>query len=124
LEEYEDDEILEFHTENESKVNAAKNKCILPFYNLVTHPFFNFLIFLLIICNMVLLTMDDLYTTKAEAKKLHSFNEYLSLIFLIELILKMIGLGPKIYLKDSYNRFDAFVVLCSIVEFILYNTMD
>jgi voltage-dependent calcium channel L type alpha-1D len=36
----------------------------------------------------------------------------------------MIGLGPSHYITDSYNRFDAFVVLCSIVEEIMFHTTD
>jgi hypothetical protein len=35
------------------------------------------------------------------------------------MVLKMIGLGPKNYIKDSYNCFDAIIVLFSLTEWIL-----
>ena len=54
--------------DDRSRADAKGNKCIFAIYKLVTHPFFNFLIFLLIIGNMVLLTMDDHYNTKAKEK--------------------------------------------------------
>ena len=37
-------------------------------------------------------------------------------IFIIEMILKLVGLGCREYLKDRYNDFDCFVVMISIVE--------
>ncbi len=37
-------------------------------------------------------------------------------IFIVELALKLIGLGPVKYLKDRLNYLDGFVVMISIAE--------
>ena len=39
--------------------------------------------------------------------------------FLVEMIIKLIGLGPRNYLKDRFNIFDAFIVIVSIVDWTL-----
>ena len=43
-------------------------------------------------------------------------NETLSWIFFGEMMVKLIGLGPNLYVQDSFNIFDGVVVLISIVE--------
>uniref|UniRef100_A0A7S2IRG1 Ion transport domain-containing protein n=1 Tax=Haptolina brevifila TaxID=156173 RepID=A0A7S2IRG1_9EUKA len=47
---------------------------------------------------------------------LNSMNIILTLVFTVETVVKIIGLGPKIYRKDFMNMFDAFVVVFSVVE--------
>jgi hypothetical protein len=66
--------------------------------------------------------MEEYPMTKAKAYKLDAYNQVFSGAFLVELILKLIGLQPKNYLKDPFNRFDAFVVLCSIIEIVISNS--
>lgn len=40
-------------------------------------------------------------------------------MFLAELIIKVIGFGPKLYVKDRFNIFDAFITILTIAENIL-----
>lgn len=47
-------------------------------------------------------------------------NHVLSFTFLLEMIIKLIGFGPKNYAKDILNIFDAIVVCISAVEIVLY----
>jgi hypothetical protein len=47
--------------------------------------------------------MEEYPITKAQTKKLHTVNEAFSIAFLIELILKLLGLGPRNYIKDPFN---------------------
>ena len=39
------------------------------------------------------------------------------ILFTVEMILKIIGLGIKGYINDSFNLFDAFVVIMSYVDY-------
>ena len=112
--------ICENDLDTNSRNMAKKYVCLLPFYILVTHPLFNFFIFLLIIGNTVILSLDTYPLTKAEKNFFNDANEIFSYCFLCEMILKLVGLGPGNYMKDSYNRFDSIVVCCSIVELIMF----
>lgn len=39
------------------------------------------------------------------------------------MVFKLVGLGPKCYVKDFYNCFDAFVVVLSLIDFVLAMTI-
>ena len=47
---------------------------------------------------------------------LEILNFVLTVLFTIEMVLKLIGLGLFQYLRDGYNRFDGIIVIFSIVE--------
>jgi hypothetical protein len=49
---------------------------------------------------------------------LEGANVFLTLFFLFEMILKLIGLGIVEYLADTFNQFDAFIVITSMIELI------
>ena len=40
-------------------------------------------------------------------------------IFFLEMIVKLLGMGPSNYIKDSYNIFDAVIVTISIVDILV-----
>jgi hypothetical protein len=46
-------------------------------------------------------------------------NTILTVIFTVEAVIKLLGLGPKIYAMDNFNIFDCVVVVISIVEVLL-----
>merc|ERR1719421_619325 len=46
-------------------------------------------------------------------------NGVLTVIFTLESILKIYGLGPKIFWMDKMNRFDLFVVIFSVLELVI-----
>jgi len=43
-------------------------------------------------------------------------------IFFLEMIIKITGLGPNTYIKDSFNIFDAIIVTLSIIDIFLSST--
>ena len=43
-------------------------------------------------------------------------NEFFTWAFTAELVFKLIGLGPKQYVKDVWNKFDAVVVTISLID--------
>jgi len=45
-------------------------------------------------------------------------NSSLTCIFAVEMILKMVGLGIKAYVRDGFNDFDAIIVIVGLLEFL------
>jgi hypothetical protein len=74
---------------------------------------------LAIIANTLILSLDRYPISKSEAGALEIINEAMTYTFLIEMIIMITGLGPNEYARDSFNLFDAFVVVLSIVELII-----
>jgi hypothetical protein len=74
---------------------------------------------LAIILNTFILSLDRYPITNAEADSLEVINEGMTYVFLVEMLVMIAGLGPNEYSRDSFNLFDAFVVVLSIVELIM-----
>ena len=55
---------------------------------------------------------------------LASVNLFFTILFALELISKLIGMGPKEYIRDTFNVFDGIIVMLSIVELILDSSSD
>jgi sensor histidine kinase YesM len=85
----------------------------------VTGHLFNFLIFCLIILNTLLLASDGHPTSPEKQEFMWYASEFFTWIFVAELLFKLIGLGPKNYIADSYNIFDAVVVGISLVDWVI-----
>ena len=70
---------------------------------------FQWAITISIVVNTVCLALDKYPADVDLAKKLDSANIAFFCIFMLEFIIKMIGMGPKIYIRDQFNIFDAIV---------------
>ena len=46
-------------------------------------------------------------------------NLFFTVIFAVEMVLKLYGFGCKKYASDSFNLFDAFIVTMSYVELVV-----
>jgi len=91
----------------------------LGFFMLVSHPYFHLTIMLLILLNTVVLAVDHYPMDENLARDLEVVNFSLTLAFAVEMILKLVGLGPWLYAQDAFNLFDAVIVLASLTEVIV-----
>ena len=87
-----------------------------PFYRIVMHPAFDGFIMLCIFINTITLAMshfDPIYNGMAPWKKdgLEVCEYVFNFIFLVEMILKLIGLTPIRYCSNFSNLFDGFIVV-------------
>ena len=92
-------------------------------YLLVTSVAFNFFIFVLILLNTLTLALYRFDQSYQKELLLSYCNEFFTWAFFAEMILKLIGLGPKNYVKDGYNQFDAVVVIVSLIDWIISRTL-
>jgi len=77
----------------------------------------------MIILNTLSLAVDRYDQSILKEKVLAVCNLIFTWLFTAEMIFKIIGLGPKCYVKDYYNVFDAFVVILSILDFAINQTL-
>lgn len=49
----------------------------------------------------------------------HIANLFFTIIFAVEMVLKLYGFGCKKYVADNFNNFDAFIVVMSYVELVV-----
>ena len=77
---------------------------------------FNPLFVILILVNTLVLALEYDGMPKSYSDGLAVTNLVLSISFIVEMVLKIIGLGFSEYGNDRFNLFDAVVVIISIIE--------
>ena len=83
--------------------------------NFALGQYFDTFIMLSVVGNTVVLALDGL-VDKEGTYILNQFNFSFTVIFTVDMGLKVIGCGVVDYLKDSMNIFDAGIVILSLVE--------
>ena len=86
---------------------------------IVDGRFFEFLMVVLIVTNTICLAIEFQGTASTAGYKqgLQVCNWVFTLVFLVEMLLRILAHGPVGYFGDSMNLFDATVVTISLVEF-------
>lgn len=111
---------LNFIYNNEITIPETKyhsNRIIQFFFVLVMAPIFHSFIFLCIIINTIILALGKYPEyDQAVLDLLNLGNTIFTLIFTLEVILKIIGLGMKEFARDRFNLFDALIVVFSLLD--------
>ena len=80
---------------------------------------FTLVITLLIVANTVVLALDKHPEDPELTKVTDNLNNFFTWAFVAEMIIKLLGLGFREYARDSFNIFDAIIVILSIVDMVL-----
>ena len=92
------------------------------FRKIIDSRWFNPLFVVLILINTLVLAMEYDGMPKDYEDTLATINLVLTIAFIVEMVFKVLGLGPKKYVQDNFNIFDALVVFMSIVELAMANS--
>ena len=74
---------------------------------------------MLLVANTVVLALDKHPEDPELTKVTDKLNDFFTWAFVAEMVIKLIGLGFKEYARDSFNLFDALIVILSIVDIVL-----
>ncbi|XP_022081221.1 voltage-dependent L-type calcium channel subunit alpha-1D-like [Acanthaster planci] len=101
------------------KKYIPKNSKQLKVWKIVTSRPFEYLIFVLIMVNTIVLAMKYYDQSDEYSEVLDRVNIVFTAIFLLECILKIIAFKIKNYVRDLWNLFDFVIVVGSIIDIIL-----
>ena len=101
-------------TRGKPPVNETRRK----FFALTDSGLFESFIMGCILLNCVVMSLDYDGMSESYQNALEGFNVIFVVIFTVEMVLKLIALGPKQYVEDAWNRFDGSLVLLSYVGYI------
>lgn len=86
----------------------------------IQHQYFEAFIFLVIFLNTFTLTLDKYPALPGTILDiLNIFNLFFTAIFTIEVLLKLVGLGVRVFVKEKFNQFDFLIVVISIVQLVV-----
>lgn len=74
-----------------------------------------------VIINTIVLGFDTYDSSEELSAILRTFNLVFTYIFCAEMVLKIMGIGPKNYFRDLMNYLDGAVVFLSIIE-VIFNS--
>ncbi|XP_067324071.1 voltage-dependent L-type calcium channel subunit alpha-1S isoform X2 [Anolis sagrei] len=96
-----------------------KNPYQYKIWYIVTSSYFEYLMFFLITLNTVCLGMQHYNQSETMDYLSDVFNVVFTLLFTVEMILKLIAFKAKGYFGDPWNVFDFLIVIGSIIDVIL-----
>ena len=73
------------------------------FYKIINNQYFTIFILLCITVNTITLSMDRYPIELSQASNLESINNVTTWIFVMEMVVKVLGMGLKTYAMDSMN---------------------
>ena len=109
------------HPNSKQPERTSKNKLYYYSYKICTNPFFSFVFTLIIVINAALMTLDRFPEPQKLPKILEVLNQICSWLFTAEMIIILLGLGLVEYARDRFNLFDAFIVILSIVDSVMFS---
>lgn len=86
------------------------------FFRIINHLYFDIFIIAAILLNILTMAMDYDDASDNYENALQYINWFFSCIFVVEMILKHLGLGFRRYWMSPWNQFDAFVVIASLID--------
>uniref|UniRef100_H2ZPU8 Sodium channel protein n=1 Tax=Ciona savignyi TaxID=51511 RepID=H2ZPU8_CIOSA len=88
---------------------------------IVLNPFTDLLITLCIALNTLFMSLEH-HPMETWFSKLLDQANFFTIVFTVEMLMKIIGLSPYTYFKERWNVFDAVVVLFSLLELLISST--
>jgi len=82
----------------------------------VTHKLFSEISLAVVFANTVVLSLDHYPMTHSMSANLELAHFVFLSLFVVEMLLKLGGLGWKNYFLDKFNIFDAVIILCDVIE--------
>ena len=83
-------------------------------YDVTTHWAFEPFIIVIIILQYLVLSLKYFGHDDAYSNVLESLEVALTVIFALEIMMKLISLTVKVYFQELWNRLDCAIVLCSV----------
>ncbi|XP_048859037.1 dihydropyridine-sensitive L-type skeletal muscle calcium channel subunit alpha-1-like isoform X1 [Brienomyrus brachyistius] len=96
-----------------------KNPCQYRVWYMVTSCYFEYLMFLLIMLNTLCLGMQHCNQSDYITKVSNTLNLLFTILFTVEMIVKLMAFKAKGYFGDPWNVFDFLLVVGSVVDVIL-----
>jgi len=64
--------------------------------------------------NMITIIVPYTNISETTASKFDTLDQVLTYIFIVEFVIKILGLGPLLYFRDNWNKLDFSMILISL----------
>jgi hypothetical protein len=98
------------------KVDLPQNKIRRVLFSVVRHKLFRSLILLITLLNVIVLSLYHYNMSHQWLLALEWANVGFVTAFTLELVMKVVALGPEAYWQDGWNKFDVIVVVIALID--------
>ena len=98
------------------KVDLPQNQIRRILFSIVRHRWFRSLMLSIILLNVIILSMYHYDMSNTWLLALEWANVGFVTAFTLELVMKVIALGPEAYWQDGWNKFDVLVVIVALID--------
>lgn len=96
-----------------------KNKYRIKINDIINHQKFEIFIMTCIVLNIVTMALTYEGSPASYDTVLENINYFFTSVFILECIMKFVGLGVRAFWYSGWNRFDLFVVISSIIDILM-----
>ncbi|PWA31871.1 hypothetical protein CCH79_00006479 [Gambusia affinis] len=101
------------------KIYIPKNPSQLKFWRIINSSQFEYVMFVLILGNTLTLAIQHYEQSKLFTSVMDILNMIFTVIFTIEMIIKLMALRAHHYFIDPWNSFDALIVVGSVLDIVV-----
>uniref|UniRef100_A0A8C4NY89 Voltage-dependent L-type calcium channel subunit alpha n=1 Tax=Dicentrarchus labrax TaxID=13489 RepID=A0A8C4NY89_DICLA len=98
------------------KIYIPKNPSQLKFWRIINSSQFEYIMFVLILGNTLTLAVQHYEQSKMFTSIMDILNMIFTVVFTIEMIIKLLALRAHHYFIDPWNSFDALIVVGSVLD--------
>ncbi|XP_024914927.1 voltage-dependent L-type calcium channel subunit alpha-1F [Cynoglossus semilaevis] len=98
------------------KIYIPKNPSQLKFWRIINSSQFEYIMFVLILGNTLTLAIQHYEQSKLFTSVMDILNMIFTVVFTIEMIIKLLALRAHHYFIDPWNSFDALIVVGSVLD--------
>ncbi|KAL2103740.1 hypothetical protein ACEWY4_000608 [Coilia grayii] len=98
------------------KIYIPKNPSQLKFWRVINSSQFEYIMFVLIMFNTLTLAVQHYQQSKLFTSVMDVLNMLFTLVFTVEMVIKLLALRPYHYFIDAWNAFDALIVVGSVLD--------
>lgn len=85
-------------------------------FSVVSTPLFGSVMVAVIAANAIALATQHRYISDSEQSAVDAINFACTIIFAVEMLLKLLALGCSGYIADNFNLFDGVIVILSVAD--------
>ncbi|KAM9752083.1 voltage-dependent L-type calcium channel subunit alpha-1D isoform 1-T1 [Menidia menidia] len=101
------------------KIYIPKNPSQLKFWRIINSSQFEYIMFVLILGNTLTLAVQHYEQSKLFTSIMDILNMIFTVVFTIEMIIKLMALRAHHYFIDPWNSFDALIVVGSVLDIVV-----
>uniref|UniRef100_H3D4N0 Voltage-dependent L-type calcium channel subunit alpha n=1 Tax=Tetraodon nigroviridis TaxID=99883 RepID=H3D4N0_TETNG len=98
------------------KIYIPKNQSQLKFWKIINSSQFEYIMFVLILGNTLTLAVQHYEQSKLFTSVMDILNMIFTVVFTVEMIVKLLALRAHHYFIDPWNSFDALIVVGSVLD--------